>query len=89
VSITNTTGGVNVDDNIIDGKLTTTSNSPAAKVAANNRIRGGVVGEQGSATARVSAKRSLPEREAKGEERAAARTSSAVQEADAAGDAGL
>ena len=89
VSITNTTGGVNVDDNIIDGKLTTTSNTPAAKVAANNRIRGGVAGEQGLAAARVSAKRSLPEREAKGEERAAARTSSAVQEADAAGDAGL
>jgi len=89
VSVTNTTGGVTVDDNIIDGKLTTTANTPAARVAANNRIRGGVVGEQGSAAARAAAKLSAEEREAKGEKRAAVRTSAAVQEADAAGDAGL
>jgi cytoskeletal protein CcmA (bactofilin family) len=89
VSITNTTGGVTVEDNIIDGKLTTTANTPAARVAANNRIRGGVTGEQAPATARALAKRSAEEREAKGEKRAAARTSSAVAEADAAGDAGL
>jgi hypothetical protein len=90
VSVTNTTGGVSVDDNIIDGKLTTTANTPAARVAPNNRIRGGVAGEQASSTAaRASAKRSVEEREAKGERRAAVRTSSAVQEADAAGDAGL
>jgi len=89
VSITNTTGGVTVDDNIIDGKLTTTANTPAARVAANNRIRGGVAGEQASASARAAARLSAEEREAKGEKRAAARTSAAVQEADAAGDAGL
>ncbi len=46
VSITNTTGGVTVDDNIIDGQLIATANDPAAQVAANNRIRGGVVGQQ-------------------------------------------
>jgi hypothetical protein len=90
VSVSNTTGGVTVDDNIIDGKLTTTANTPAAKVAANNRIRGGVAGEQGSAAAaRAAAKRSAEERAAEAEKRAEARTSSAVQEADAAGDAGL
>jgi hypothetical protein len=91
VSVSNTTGGVTVDDNIIDGKLTTTANTPAAKVAANNRIRGGVAGEQGSASAsaRAAQKRSVAEREAKGEQRAAERTSAAVQEADAAGVAKL
>jgi hypothetical protein len=93
VTISNTTGGVSVDDNIIDGKLTTTANTPAAKVAATNRIRGGVAGDQGSAAARsssaASSKRSVVERAEKGEQRAAERTSSAVQEADAAGDAGL
>lgn len=88
VSVTNTTGGVSVDDNVIDGRLTTTANTPAARVAANNRIRGGLAGEQARA-ARVSAKRSAGEREAQSDQRAADRTSSAVQEADAAGDAGL
>lgn len=90
VSVSNTTGGVTVDDNIIDGKLTTTANTPAAKVAANNRIRGGVAGEQASgAAARAAAKRSVVEREAESEQHAAERTSSAVQEADAAGVANL
>jgi hypothetical protein len=89
VSITNTTGAVTVEDTIIDGKLTTTANTPAARVAANNRIRGGVTGEQAPATARALSKRNAEEREAKGEKRAATRTSSAVAEADAAGDAGL
>jgi hypothetical protein len=88
VSITNTTGGVTVDDNIIDGRLTTTSNNPAARVAANNRIRGGVTGEQAPA-AQSAAKRTAADREANGERRAEARTTSAVQEATAAGDAGL
>ena len=43
VSVTSTTGGVTVDDNIIDGVLTATGNTPAAQIAANNRIRRGVV----------------------------------------------
>lgn len=90
VSITNTRGGVTVDDNIIDGKLTTTANTPAAQVAANNRIRGGVAGEQGAAaSARALARAAVAEREARSEQRAETRTSAAVQEADAAGDAGL
>ena len=94
VSITNTTGGVTVDGTIIDGKLTTTANTPAAKVAANNRIRGGVTGDQApasaqSSSARSAAQRSAAQREAKGEQRAEARTSAAVQEAVVAGDAGL
>jgi hypothetical protein len=89
VGVTNTTGGVTVDDNIIIGKLTVTGNNPAARVAANNRIRGGVVGEQASAAAAASAKRQVAERETRGDERAAQRTSAAEREADAAGAARL
>jgi cytoskeletal protein CcmA (bactofilin family) len=91
VSVTNTTGGVTVDDNIIDGRLTTTANNPAARVAANNRIRGGVVGDQAPATAKArSASGSAARAHADtGEQRAQARRSSAVLEATAAGDAGL
>jgi hypothetical protein len=89
VNISNTTGGVTVDDTIIDGRLTTTANTPVARVAANNRVRGGLAGEQGAAAAKALARRGAPEREARAEQRAAARTSSAVREADAAGDADL
>jgi len=91
VSITNTTGGVTVDDNIIDGQLTASSNTPAAQIAANNRIRGGVAGQQASASARsrALADRSAADRESPGDDRADSRRSSAVQEARAAGDAGL
>ncbi|WBB67855.1 hypothetical protein [Micromonospora sp. WMMD812] len=89
VSITNTTGGVTVDDNIIDGRLTVTSNNPVAQVAANNRIRGGVTGEQAGANARSARIAAAPDREDAGEQRAQARRTSAVQEAAAAGDAGL
>jgi hypothetical protein len=91
VSVTNTTGGVTVDDNIIDGVLTVTANTPAAQVAANNRIRGGVVGDQASAAAkaRLAPKAAAGDRERAGEQRAQVRASSAVQAAVAAGDAGL
>ncbi|UQU62986.1 hypothetical protein COUCH_28690 [Couchioplanes caeruleus] len=91
VSITNTTGGVRVDDNIIDGQLTASSNTPAAVIASNNRVRGGVVGQQAAATrARALAERPpAADREAAGEQRAGERRSEAVQEARAAGDAGL
>ncbi|MEV4657877.1 hypothetical protein [Micromonospora sp. NPDC049301] len=90
VSITNTTGGVTVDDNIIDGKLTLTSNNPVAQVADNNRIRGGVAGEQASATtARAARSAAVGDREAAGEQRAEARRTSAAQEAAAAGAARL
>jgi len=88
VSVTNTTGGVTVDDNIIDGKLTTSANNPVAVVSANNRIRGGVAGEQAAAAQKRSAA-TAEEREADGEERAQVRRSSAVQEAVAAGAARL
>jgi hypothetical protein len=91
VSITNTTGGVTVDDNIIDGALTVSANTPAAQVAANNRIRGGVIGDQAAAAAkaRLAPKTATADREQAGEQRAEARASSAVQQATAAGDAGL
>ncbi|MET7709559.1 hypothetical protein [Micromonospora sp. NPDC005413] len=89
VSITSTTGGVTVDDNIINGQLTVTSNDPAAQVAANNRIRGGVVGDQAAATTNRAARVAGPDREDAGDQRAEVRRTSAVQEATAAGDARL
>ncbi|MFI5937348.1 hypothetical protein [Actinoplanes sp. NPDC051494] len=88
VSITNTTGTVTVGDSIIDGKLTVQRNTPVARVAATNRIRGGVVGDPAPAAARSSAPAAAPRGE-RGEDRAEDRRASAVSEAVAAGDAGL
>jgi hypothetical protein len=87
VSITNTTGGVSLDDNIINGQLQVSSNNPAAQVAANNRIRGGVVGEQAGA-ARAGAK-AAADRPVTADDRAAARRARAESAADAAGPAKL
>jgi len=90
VSVTNTTGGVTVDDNIIDGRLTTSANTPVAQVAANNRIRGGIAGEQAAVVRKLATAGRTPEdRGPAGERRAAIRRSSAVQEADLAGVAQL
>jgi hypothetical protein len=89
VSITNTAGGVTVDDNIIDGKLTTTGNSPAARVAANNRIRGGIAGEQASSVAGKAPAGAARARGNTAGQRAQARRSSAVRRAAAAGTARL
>jgi hypothetical protein len=89
VSVSNTTGGVSVDDNIIDGKLTTTNNTPVAKVAASNRIRGGVAGEQSTSAAAAKLNRAATAARSGIDERAEARRSDAVEEAVAAGDAGL
>ncbi|GIE80728.1 hypothetical protein Aph02nite_66780 [Actinoplanes philippinensis] len=92
VSITSTTGGVTVDDTIIDGALTVTGNSPAARVAANNRIRGGVIGEQASgatASAQRRATAAVTDREEAGDRRAEQRRTAAETEAAAAGQADL
>ncbi|MEU4476379.1 hypothetical protein [Micromonospora sp. NPDC023888] len=89
VSVTNTTGGVSVDDNIINGQLTVTGNDPVAQVAANNRIRGGVTGDQAAASSNRAARAAAPDREDAGDQRAEARRTSAVQEATAAGAARL
>ncbi|WP_433528843.1 hypothetical protein ACQPYA_21220 [Micromonospora sp. CA-263727] len=90
VSITNTTGGVTVDDNIIDGRLTVTGNTPAAHVATNNRIRGGVTGEQAAAAqARRAQAKAGAGREDAADGRAEARRTSAVREATEAGIARL
>jgi hypothetical protein len=86
VSITHTTGGVSVDDNIIDGRLTATANNPAARIAANNRIRGGFTGDQALARAKSPSASTHVDT---AEQRATARRSAAVQEATAAGDADL
>ncbi|WP_305787084.1 hypothetical protein [Symbioplanes lichenis] len=87
VSITNTTGATSVADTIINGSLTVQRNTPAATVAASNRIRGGVIGD--SAAASKSARLAVADREEKGEQRADQRRAAAVSEAVAAGDAGL
>ncbi|HET9138329.1 hypothetical protein [Actinophytocola sp.] len=55
VTIANTTGRTVVDDNIINGRLVLTANTPTAEVAANNRIRGGITGDHTTpATARAA-----------------------------------
>ncbi|NYH40525.1 hypothetical protein HNR22_000252 [Micromonospora jinlongensis] len=89
VSITSTTGGVTIDDNIINGQLTVTGNDPAAQVAANNRIRGGVTGDQAATTTNRAARVAAGDREDAGDQRAEVRRTSAVQEATAAGVARL
>ncbi|MCF0091837.1 hypothetical protein [Micromonospora sp. MH99] len=89
VSVTTTTGGVTVDDNIINGQLTVTGNNPAAQVAANNRIRGGVTGDQAAPGANRAARMAAADRDDAGDQRAEVRRTSAVQEATAAGDARL
>ena len=91
VSVTSTTGAVTLDDNIIHGALTAHSNTPAAVVAANNRIRGGVIGAPPAAAARTQSRVATPAapREETIRERAGVRRSTAVQEADAAGTADL
>jgi hypothetical protein len=88
VTISNTTGGVSVDDNIIDGKLTTTNNTPVARVAANNRIRGGVAGEQSLNAAAARLSKAATARSGT-DKRVEIRRTDAVEEAVAAGDAGL
>ncbi|MET8463246.1 hypothetical protein [Micromonospora zamorensis] len=89
VSITSTTGGVTVDDNIINGQLTVTGNDPVAQVAANNRIRGGVTGDQAATTTNRAARVAAADRDDAGDQRAEVRRTSAVQEATAAGAARL
>ncbi|WP_405433446.1 hypothetical protein [Micromonospora sp. NBC_00617] len=89
VSVTTTTGGVTVDDNIINGQLTVTGNNPAAQVATNNRIRGGVTGDQAAPSSNRAARMAVADRDDAGDQRAEVRRTSAVQEATAAGDARL
>jgi hypothetical protein len=88
VSVTNTSGGVTVDDNIIDGVLTATGNTPVATIADNNRIRRGVVTDPPAAAAR-SAARPVTPRDADDTAKAEERRTGAVQEAVAAGPADL
>ncbi|MET0416160.1 MAG: hypothetical protein ABW022_09090 [Actinoplanes sp.] len=94
VSVTSTTGGVTVDDNIIDGVLTATGNTPVARISDNNRIRRGVVTDPASAArslspslARSLARSAAPRETDTG--KAVERRADAVQEATAAGAADL
>jgi hypothetical protein len=91
VSITNTTGGVSVEDTIIDGSLTVNSNNPAARVAADNRIRGGVITSQTAGAAARSAQQraAAAVRDDETAQRTGERRAAAEQEAAAAGAADL
>jgi hypothetical protein len=89
VTITDTTGGVTLDDNIINGRLIASGNNPAAQVAPNNRIRGGVTGQQASAPAVRAAAKARAAHASAGKRRGLARRASAVRAAVAVGDAGL
>jgi hypothetical protein len=88
VSISNTSGGVSLDDNLVNGQLQLSANNPVATVAANNRVRGGIVGDHAPAGA---AARSgvTADRAGTGDERARDRRTGAVGEAIAAGPARL
>jgi hypothetical protein len=87
VTIANTTGRTMVDDNIINGRLMLNANNPAAEVADNNRIRGGIVGEHGTPAAARSGTAARADRAA--EQRAADRRATAVEVAAEAGRARL
>ena len=89
VSITSTTGGVTVDDNIIDGSLTATGNNPIAQIADNNRVRRGVTNDPAPAEARAAKAAARPSADRDDESKATERRTSAVQEATAAGAADL
>jgi hypothetical protein len=80
---------VSLDDNIINGQLQLAANNPVANVAASNRIRGGVTGDQAAAAARAGARSATADRPTTGDDKAAARTSAAKTEAVAAGPAKL
>ena len=92
VSVTSTTGGVTVDDNIIDGTLTATGNTPVARIADTNRVRRGVVTDPAPATAARatrSAARPPATRDDDTTTKADTRRAEAVQEAATAGPADL
>lgn len=56
VAISNTTAGrTTLDDNIVNGALSLTANNPVAEVAANNSIRGGIVGDHTAPTVSTAA----------------------------------
>jgi hypothetical protein len=81
VSVSNTSGPVRVDDNIINGKLMFSANNPMATVAPNNRIRGGITGEH-QAPAAASAL-AAPGRSTATDQRAQERRAQALQAAAA------
>jgi hypothetical protein len=88
VSITNTTGKVTVDDTIINGQLQVSGNNPAAQVAANNRIRGGVVGETSPAGAAAKSRAlAATPRVNTGDQRSQERRTAATRAAVEAGQA--
>ncbi|MEV6304264.1 hypothetical protein AB0M02_32995 [Actinoplanes sp. NPDC051861] len=91
LSVTSTTGAVTIDDNIVDGVLTATGNSPAAQIAPNNRVRRGIVTDPAPANARAAtaARAAAPASREENTAKAGARRTEAVQEARVAGPADL
>jgi hypothetical protein len=81
VVVSNTTGRSSLDDNIINGKLELTANSPATEVAANNKVRLGITGEHTDpAAARMM---SAEGARGNGQQRAQERLAAATGEASA------
>ncbi|WP_229074938.1 hypothetical protein [Actinoplanes sp. DH11] len=89
VSVTSTTGGVTIDDNIIDGALTATGNTPVAKIADTNRVRRGVVTDPAPAASAARSAARLQVTRDDDTAKAGARRAEAVQEARVAGPADL
>lgn len=89
VNISNTTGKVTVDDTIINGQLQLSGNSPAAQVAANNRIRGGIVGDHVAPATTAMKAKAAPNRTGSTAQAAQDRLTAATAAANAAGDAHL
>lgn len=96
VTVTGTTGGVFVDENIVNGDLTLRGNDPVALVGGSNLVRGALLGEyeewDGSEPDLVASQSAQPDpqqRRAVLEDRVEQRQQDAVESADRAGAADL
>lgn len=86
VTISNTSGPVRLDDNIINGKLILSGNNPVAVVAPNNRIRGGVTGESQAPSAASTMSKAAPNKST-ADDKAKDRKAKATKAAAEAGQA--
>lgn len=95
VTVNDSTGGVYVDHNIVNGNLTLRRNDPVAQLGDSNRVRGKVRGEYEDMTSakkpqlRSMAPNSATQRDERLTEKAAKRRSAAVKSADRAGAANI
>lgn len=94
LTVQGSTGGVVIDDNIVNGSLHLADNEPTAQVGANNRVRGQVEGlfaplETAGPSTRALRSQAADDRAAQVQERISERRVSATQRAAAAGSADL